>query len=176
MFLNPRQIVNQFGILPGMKVADFGAGSGHFTIALARLVGAAGRVYAVDIQQNLLERIKAEAMAARLHNVELVWGNVEQIGGTKIKDESVDAVVISNLLFQIERKDILAEEAKRIVKRGGRVFVIDWSDSFNNLGPAPGMVVTESAAREIFQRAGFTLAESFPAGDHHYGFACRKNK
>ena len=52
---------------------------------------------------------------------------------------------------------------------------IDWTDSFGGLGPQPGHVVIESEATTLLTKAGFTCERTFPAGEHHYGIACRKN-
>lgn len=174
MFLNPQSIVDQFGIIPGMQVADIGAGSGAYSILLAKAVGDSGRVFAVDVQQNLLARLKSLAEAEHLHNLEIIWGDAEKIGGTKLKGDSLDIAVVSNVLFQTENKVGLVAEVKRILKKSGRAFVIDWSESFGNLGPTANMVVPPPAAKEIFKKSGFEIAGNFKAGDHHYGFIAQK--
>lgn len=174
MFLNPQSIVAQFGIIPGMQVADIGAGSGAYSILLAKAVGDSGRVFAVDVQQNLLTRLKSIAEAEHLHNMEIIWGDGEKIGGTKLKDDFLDVAVVSNVLFQAENKAGLVSEVKRILKKGGRVFVIDWSESFDNLGPTANMIVAPATAKEMFKKAGFEIADNFLAGAHHYGFTARK--
>ena len=66
MFSNPEKNIEQLGLTPGMKVADLGSGSGFYTIASARLVGTSGLVYSIDIQKDLLTRIKTEASKQKL--------------------------------------------------------------------------------------------------------------
>jgi ubiquinone/menaquinone biosynthesis C-methylase UbiE len=65
MFSDPRSNIDQFRLDPGMIVADLGCGSGHYTFAIAKAVAPTGRVYAVDVQKDLLVRLKTEA--TRLH-------------------------------------------------------------------------------------------------------------
>lgn len=174
-FANPEENIKALGIYEGMVIADLGAGTGAYTLPLAERVGETGRVYAVEVQRDFLTNIKNEATARGLKNVELLWGDIERLGGTKIKDGSVDAVVISNVLFQAEDKSGLLREASRIMKTGGKLLLIDWGDSFNNLGPSPKMVVTKDSARTLCETEGFVLKSEIPVGEHHYGFLMYKS-
>lgn len=168
-FSNPETNILSLGIYEGMNIADLGAGVGAYTIPLAEKVGETGRVYAVEVQKEFLTNIKNSALARGFKNVEVIWGDIEHLGGTKIKDGAVDAVVISNVLFQAEEKKGLIREAKRILKIGGKLLLIDWSDSFKNLGPTTEMVITKDKARELFEDEGFVLKNEVPVGEHHYG-------
>ena len=174
-FTNPEDNIVALGIHEGMVVADLGAGIGAYTIPLAEKVGDTGRVYAVEVQKDFLTNIKNAVASRGLKNVELLWGNIENLGGTKIKDSAVDAVIISNVLFQAESKEGLIREARRILKTGGKLLIVDWSDSFNNLGPSPKMVVTKDAARALCESEGFVLKKEIPAGEHHYGLIMLKS-
>lgn len=174
-FANPEENIKALGIYEGMVIADLGAGTGAYTLPLAEKVGEIGRVYAVEVQKDFLTNIKNEATARGLKNIELLWGDIERLGGTKIKDGAVDAVVISNVLFQAEDKAGLLKETSRIMKIGGKLLLVDWSDSFNNLGPSPKMVVTKDSARALCEAEGFVLKSEVPVGEHHYGFIMYKS-
>jgi len=152
-----------------MHVADFGTGSGHYALATSQLVGDAGRVYAIDIQQALLKKVKNLTASERIHNIDTLWGDIEQPGGTKLEDGSVDAVIIANILFQAEERNNIIAEARRILKPKGKVLVVDWLDSFAGLGPKSEDIIRESEAREVFSGNGFEFVERFDAGEHHYG-------
>ncbi|MFH1170101.1 MAG: methyltransferase domain-containing protein [Candidatus Vogelbacteria bacterium] len=168
-FSDPKSVVAQFHLQPGMTVADFGTGSGAYALALDRAVGPEGKVYAIDIQKELLARLGRAAKDLHLHNIEVIRGDLEVVHGSTLADHTVDFVVIANLLFQTSAKYILVREAKRILKLDGRVALIDWSNSFGGLGPKPEAVVTPAEAKKIFAEAGFAFLNDFPAGDHHYG-------
>ena len=174
-FSNPEENIKALGIYEGMIIADLGAGTGSYTIPLAEKVGESGRVYAVEVQKEFLANIKNTAAARGLKNVEVFWGDIERLGGTKIKDGAVDAAVIANVLFQAEDKSGLIREAKRILKTGGKLLFVDWSDSFKNLGPTPEMVVTKEVARKLLEEEGFVLKNEVLVGDHHYGFVMLKS-
>ena len=174
-FVNPEEIVKKrFNLQPGMAVADFGAGSGYYTLAAAEIVSDSGVVYAVDIQKDLLEKIKTRAEDEGLKNVEIIWADLDRPEGSRIAENSLDFVVISNILFQTENKPAVAREAFRVLKSGGAAGVIDWSESFGGLGPRPEDVLKRQDCEKLFLEAGFAVEKDFEAGEHHYGFLFRK--
>jgi ubiquinone/menaquinone biosynthesis C-methylase UbiE len=174
MFSDPENNVKQFGLAPGMIVADFGAGSGFYTMAAARAVLPAGKVFAVDIQKGLLEKLKNGARQNQLSNIDIVWGDLEHLGGTKLREGSLDAVLACNLFFQIENKDGLCLEIKRVLRPNARVLVVDWAASFGGLGPQEKDVITKIKMCDIFQEHGFKLDREISAGAEHYGLIFRK--
>jgi len=176
MMLNPEETIKPLLLRDDSRVADLGAGSGVFTVAAMKYIYT-GKVYAVDVQRGLLPLIASKIDANHQKNVEIIWGNVEEVGGSKLKSGSVDAVIFANMLFQIERKDTAVEEIKRILKDGGKLLVVDWTGSFGNMGPKEEDVVSKSAARTLFEKSGFTFLSDTPAGDYHYGmiFTFSKN-
>jgi len=173
MFTDPIKNLKQFGIREDMIVADLGAGTGFYSIALAYMVPN-GKVYAIEIQKDFLTTIKNKIKEANLKNIECFWGNVEKIGGTKIKDEVVDAVVISNVLFQIENKEKFIEEVKRILKPGGKVLIIDWSDDSSLIGSNSKFIISKDKILNMFEAKGFIYDRDINAGYHHYGMILNK--
>lgn len=168
-FAKPTQIVNQLGIREGHRVADFGVGSGAYIVPLARLVGSSGRVYAVDVQRDLLTRVQNTAVQNGVDNVEIVWGNVEDVGGTSIADETLDVALLSNTLFQLDDRIGAVQEVWRTLKPGGALAVVDWSESYGGMGPPPESVVTRAEAVVLCTDNGFAHRKDFPAGEHHFG-------
>lgn len=173
-FADPTENLKNLDIKEGWRAADFGTGSGFYALALAKRVGDSGRVYAVDVQKDLLAKLANKAKEEHLGNVEVVWADIDQVGGTKLQDSSLDAVVISNVLFQSENKNNLVLETLRVLQHGGEALVIDWSDSYGGLGPHPDQVFKASDAESIFTKNGFGLLKSFDAGDHHWGLLFKK--
>ena len=173
-FINPEDVLDQLVLGEGRTIADLGAGSGAYVLPTARRVGDSGKVYAIDIQKHFLDKIKNDAKRARLTNVEVLAGDIEEEGGAKLKDNSVDVAILSNTLFQLEDKAGAAREIHRILEPSGRVLVVDWSDSFGGIGPEVDAIVLQEEARDIFERNGFTHERDIKAGDHHYGMVFRK--
>ena len=106
-FLNPLKIVENLDIRSGMKVADFGCGAGHFTIEIAKRVGKKGVVYAFDVQKEVLEALKSRISEHLVDNIEMRRVDLEAEQGTKLADELVDIVWISNVFFQAEDKNAM---------------------------------------------------------------------
>lgn len=172
-FSDPKKNIEHLMIGEDMKVGDFGSGSGAYTFEAAE-IARDGKVYAFDVQKDLLKKLKAEGNKRHLSNIEIVWADLEEAHGARLADSVLDRGIISNILFQIGDKDAFVKEVSRLVRKKGRVMLIDWSDSFGGLGPSAKDVVTLGSARALFLRAGFTAIKEFDAGDHHYGIIFEK--
>jgi ubiquinone/menaquinone biosynthesis C-methylase UbiE len=169
MFSNPEQNVAQLGLREGMRVADFGAGTGAYSLASGHKVGHTGHVYSIEVQKDLVKKLESEIKGWGVSNVDCIWGNIEKKHGTKIADKSMDAVIIANVLFQAEDKLGLIDEAQRILKNNGKVLMIDWTSSFGGMGPSIENVVSEEMAMDLFLKRGFKFFERITTNPHHYG-------
>lgn len=169
MFSNPDQNVAKLELREGMKVADFGAGTGAYSFASSKRVGHTGYVYAIEVQKSLVKRLEDEIKHWNLSNVECIWGNLEKIHGSKIADKSMDAIIMANVLFQAEDKLGMIDEAKRILKPNGKILFIDWLSSFSGMGPSRDHVIIPQKAEELFNKRGFKLLEKIETNPHHYG-------
>lgn len=168
-FVKPEEVIKYLGLSAGKVVADIGAGTGRYTFLISKLIGKEGDVYAIDVQKDLLEKIVKQVESNNITNIHTIWGDAENIGGTKLKVNAVDVVLASNILFQTESKSGLVHEIKRILKNNGKVVIVDWSESFAGLGPDSLHVVPEEVTRSLFENNGFVLEKRFDAGAHHYG-------
>jgi ubiquinone/menaquinone biosynthesis C-methylase UbiE len=173
-FVVPDVVTSHFHLREGDVVADFGAGSGFFLKPLSEAVGPEGRVYACDIQKQLVEKLGEFIRLSNLSNVSPIWCDLEELNGTKLNDGALDAAILVNTLFQFEQKEVAIQEIRRSLKRDGVLHVIDWSESFSGLGPQQKDVITKDQAVALFESEQFTLEKEYPAGDHHYGFTVRK--
>ncbi len=165
MFTDPIKNLKALGLREDFIVADLGAGTGFYSIAAGHMVPK-GKVYAVELIKDYLVTIKNKAKDAYLSNIEILWGNVEKKGGTKIGDGIIDAVIASNILFQLEDKEKFILEIKRILKQKGRVLLIDWLDS-SILGTK--ITIPKNKAHEMFENKGFILEREINTEKHHYG-------
>jgi len=172
-FAHPRRNVGALGVDPGMSIADFGSGSGAYVLLIAEALANSGHVYAIDVQRDLLRRIKNDAHKRGFKNVEVIWTDLEHPGASKIADRTLDLVLISNLLFQIVDKEAVLSEAWRILRPTGRLAIIDWNESYGGMGPIKQDVVSKEKTLALARSAGFALQREFPAGAHHYGLIFR---
>ena len=173
-FVDPAIVSTHFHIREGDTVADFGAGSGYFMDTLAQKVGTQGILYLCEIQKELSVKLGDMARSKGLAQVRPVWCDVEDHEGSKIPDGELDVAILVNTFFQFENKETALKEIMRTLRSGGKLFVVDWSESFNGLGPQPGHVVSEIQTKEMAEQVGFIYEHSFDAGDHHYAVALRK--
>lgn len=174
MFMNPAQILAACNLQTTDTVADFGAGSGFLSKAAAALVPQ-GSVFAIEIHRDIVARLARDAEEAKITNLHALWGDIELSGGTRLDNESVHFVIISNVLFHLDEKSTCINEAKRILKSGGRLLVVEWSESFGGIGPTPQAVVTKETVEALAAHAGLTkLSDNLPAGEHHYAVLFKK--
>ncbi len=191
MFSDPKKNLEHLHFPASGTVIDAGAGSGHYTFLLAeRLRELHGKVIAVDVQKEVLAKIKTEAIRRNVSNIECLWGDVEEMRGTGLPDAVADAAVVSNLLFQLSERDVFAQEFFRILKKGGEVLVIDWEPQKSDFGSGGKVALSKSGARgqeevglqkvatsnaeKLFERHGFTTTDRFRAGDQHWGRIFKK--
>lgn len=176
-FAHPPRNFGALGIEPGMSVADFGSGSGAYVLLMAEALANAGHAYAIDVQKDLLRRTFNEARKRSLHAVKVLWGDLERPNGSKLADNAIDLVLISNLLFQVEERAAVIAEAYRVLRKEGRLAIIDWTvppAGGRGVGPDKRAVFPKDKARIAAEGAGFAFVNEFEAGAHHYGLIFRK--
>lgn len=174
MFVNPENTISHLELKPGMTAADFGCGAGFYTIPLAKAVRPDGKVYAFDIRKEMLEIIRSKARLENLLNIEAVWADLEISGSTRLRDETADAVIVSNILFQIGDKQALIKEVVRVLKKGGRLMIVEWDENAGIGGPSPDQRVRREEAKQLFEGEKLIFAKEFNAGDQHYGLLFKK--
>jgi SAM-dependent methyltransferase len=174
MFMDPLQTLAACNIHTIDSVVDFGAGSGFVSRGAAQLVPQ-GQVFSIEINKDIVTRLTRDAADHHLTNMHVLWGDVEKTEGTHLAHDSVDMVLCFNILFLLDDKTAVLKEAMRILKTGGRIVVVDWTESFGGLGPQPHHVFNQAAAETLLTSVGFKkLSDKIPAGDHHYAILFEK--
>lgn len=171
VLLNEALILEKAQIREKMTVANLGCGvSGHFVYPVADLVGRKkGKVYAIDILKTVLERVARRAKQDNYVNVETVWSNLELYGATKVENESVDAGLLINVLFQSHRRPEILREAIRMLKKDGRLVIVEWKNSATPFGPPVEDRVHKELLEAAGKKLGLRLDSEFEAGLYHYG-------
>lgn len=170
-FLSPQEVLKELEFKKDMIAADFGSGSGGWAIPLAKILED-GKVYAIDILKEPLSALKSKAEIAKILNIETIRSNIERKNGSKLKNNFLDLVLITNLLFEVEDKKIVLSEAKRILKENGKILIVDWFPE-SPLGPKEGKVSQEDI-KKIAKKIGLEFEKEFKAGDYHYGLVFTK--
>lgn len=162
-FLNPIQVLKQLKLKPAMIAADFGCGSGFWVLPLARTLEE-GRVYGVDILEEPLSALRSKAKTEKLYNVVSMKADVEK--GTTLLSGSCDLVLMTNLLFQVANKKGILNEGKRVLKKNGRILVVEWKKDAA-FGPEQGRVSVEEI-KELAEELGLKVEKEFEAGPSHW--------
>jgi len=159
------EAVGRLGLVPGAVVADIGAGSGVFTLPLARAVPQ-GRVYAVDIDQGLVDHIARKAEEARAANVRPVLGAFTD---PRLPARDVDVAFIYDVLHHIEDRATYLRSLAGYLKPDGRIAVIDFHPELGPHKNEPKLQVTRDQTREWMAAAGLRpLAEHVLYDDKWY--------
>ena len=168
--INPRKILNDQLVLEStMNAADLGCGSGEWTIPLAELLEN-GKVYAVDLLEEPLSVVRGKARDKGLDNIELVKSDIEGVI-PRLLANSVDLVLMTNLLFQVKDRKAVFAEANRILKVGGRVLIVEWNES---AAIGPEQKISKNEIKNLATSAGLVPAGEFKAGNFHYGLVFKK--
>jgi ubiquinone/menaquinone biosynthesis C-methylase UbiE len=170
-FLDPEKVIRKLNIREDMIACDFGAGSGGWTIPSAKILRK-GKVYALDVQEETISAIESRAQLDRLPNIETKICDLEKPNGSGLRDGFADIIIMSNILFQVEEKKNVLEEAARVLKKGGEILVVDWKKE-TLLGPKEERVDPEEV-KDIAEEIGLNFKEGFEAGSYHFGLIFTK--
>lgn len=162
--------VARLGVVSGMTVADFGAGIGDYALPLAERVAPTGKVYAVDIHDDALVRLKHDAEREKLGTiVRIMHKDLEEEKGSGLSESSVDLVLATDTLFQMEHKDRLFKEAFRVLIPGGIFALIERAIDGHVPMPASHAVSPE-AVTCFAAEAGFVEEKKIETDSLHYGY------
>ncbi len=168
--VNVSLILSKAQVKEKTKVADLGCGSsGHFIFPSAKLVGKNGMVYAVDILRTVLETVKRRARAENLPNIKIIWSNLEVFGATAIEAGSLDVAMLINTLYQSHKRSEILRESIRLLKKNGRLVIVEWKDVAAPFGPPPEERVNKELIDNSVKKYGLRPDEEFEAGQYHYG-------
>jgi len=119
----PSKAIAALQLRPGQVVADIGAGSGYYTMLLSAAVGARGRVYATDIQPEMLALIKKKLEQHPVTNVELVLGTATE---SRLPDGSLDLALMVDVYHELAQPQLFLESLNRAIKPDGRLVLIEF--------------------------------------------------
>ncbi len=165
-FIDPEKILDQLDLREDMTVAEFGCGIGEFALGLAKRLKQ-GKVYALDIQEEPLESLRSKANLQRLLNIQTIRCDLEKEQGSTLLPDSLDLIVIPNVLYQVEQKKDFLVEAKRVLKTGGKILITDWKAD-KHLGPDKSVRVSSESVKDLAEELNLEVDKEFDAGSFHW--------
>ncbi len=152
------ELIRQLNIKPGSKVADVGSHEGYMTVKLSAAVGKSGKVYAVDVEQSKLDKLKDHLVRRSMSNVELIKGDYDN---PKLPLNSLDAVIILDTYHEMDDHDKILQHIKTSLKPGGRLVlcepVADERRKFIREDQERKHELGMNFVLEDLQKAGFTI-------------------
>jgi ubiquinone/menaquinone biosynthesis C-methylase UbiE len=161
----PAKVVKHLGLKTGATVVDLGAGTGYFTMHLARAVGARGTVLAVDIEPGLVDHIRERAAAAKLGQVEARLAAPDDPG---LPDGAVDLVFVCDTWHHIDGRGRYLERLARALEPGGRIAIVDFREGDLPVGPPAGHKLSREQIVDELARGGFRLASELDKLPYQY--------
>jgi len=165
--LEPEKLLVACDIKDKDDVADFGCGPGIFSIPIARMTE--GTVYCFDVLESALEAVKSRAQIIGLNNIVTRRANLEQLGGSKLDDDSIEHVVMRKILLQNEDRKSLFAEAQRILTGGGKLLVVGLNDKAVQ-GFGSQAKLDKETVMDLANEVGFGQSKELDAGEYHYAF------
>lgn len=148
--------IEMLRVTPGMVVADVGAGSGYYTLPLARLVGASGKVYAADIQQGMLDIIARKIKQEGVSNVSLI---LSAPADPKLPPASLDLAVMVDVYHELGDPQTVLAHLRRALKPEGRLVLIEYKGEDPTIPIQPLHKMTVAQAKLEVEHEGFRLVD-----------------
>jgi ubiquinone/menaquinone biosynthesis C-methylase UbiE len=156
------EVVSRLRLRPGSVVADIGAGAGAFEGALSAAVTPAGTVYAVDIEQGLLDHIAARAKTLGLSNVRVVLGKYTD---PALPSRNVEAALIYDVLHHIKDRETYLKNLAGYLVPGGRIAVVDFAEGKGGHAKDAEQQITKQQADAWMAAAGLKPVEEIALFD-----------
>jgi predicted methyltransferase len=153
-FSQPERVLAALALAPGAWVADLGAGDGYFTFRLAEAVGEGGRVYAVEVSERALRKLRERARSGGHANVEVIEGAVDD---PRLPDAAVDLVLLSSVYHHLDERVAYFARLRADLAPGARVAIVEPRDSWASwwLLLPPGHGVAVPVMRREMAKAGY---------------------
>jgi len=173
-FIDPIMVISQLDLRSGITVADFGCGTGYFSIPIAKKIGKEGVVYSLDIVPQKLEAVASQAKTQGITNIITKRANLENEEGSKLGAESIDWVIMKDVLFQNKKKSNMFKEAKRVLKPGGKILIVEWRSGNSSIGPDSNLRISRDEINSLINDNQLLIVKDIEAGDFHYGLILSK--
>lgn len=149
--LPPKEILAKIGLSPGMVLADVGAGSGYFALPAAEVVGPSGKVFALDLSEEMLGLLRAKNPPPQVEV--LACGEAR----LPLDNGAADLVLAAFVLHEAPDPKAFLRELHRVARPGGRAALLDWLPIHEEEGPPLEERIPPEEAGRLLRSAGFRV-------------------
>ena len=167
IWLPPSEVLAHLELRPGLTVADIGAGTGYFAIPIAKAIAPDGKVFAVDVEPQMLDMVRQKLFIAEApRNIELVQGESTQ---TNLPDGCADRVLMANVWHEFDDHGAVLREMQRVLRPGGHIAILDWRPDVDHPpGPPLDHRITPEQAIAALTSHHWSVEESCHVGRYSY--------
>jgi ubiquinone/menaquinone biosynthesis C-methylase UbiE len=152
----PDEVIAALNLKAGEVLADIGAGSGYFAFRFARKVGDSGRIYAVDINPDMILYMNRHIRDLRIKNVVTVLSAPDD---PLLADASINRFFVCNTWHHVENRPSYIALMKKMLKPGGQIVVVDYLKKELPVGPPPSMKMAREDVISEMEANGFRPAQ-----------------
>ncbi len=166
-WLPPKEVLSRLHLAHGVTVADVGAGTGYFAIPMAKAVGSSGEIFAVDLQQEMLDLLQQKLQQPEApKNISLHLGAAAPL---PLADGSVNLAFYGNVWHELDDADAAFREARRVTVSRGQIAILDWrSDKASPPGPPQDHRIAVETIVNFLQTNGCHRVACYNIGQFTY--------
>lgn len=154
----PVKMREQLQVKPGMTVCDMGCGNGYHTLPLAEMVGVKGKVYAVDVQPEMIEMLKQNIERKKLKNIEPITGLYHD---PKLPPDSCDMILLVDVYHEFSHPVQMLAAMRAALKKDGLLVLVEFRAEDETVPIRPEHKMTKAQINKEMDANGFTLKREF---------------
>lgn len=155
---NPTVVLEQLGLKPGMSVCDLGCGNGFYTLLMAQKVGPTGKVYAVDIQPEMLQLLSRRAVEAKIDQIDMIHSTVKD---AKLPEGKVDLLLLVDVYHEFSHPEEMLASIRKSLSPEGVIALVEFRGEDPRVPIKPLHKMTKKQILKEYQANGFRLVREF---------------
>jgi len=169
--LPTEQTLINLGLHEGDIMADIGCGIGYFSIPASKIVGDSGKIFAMDILQEMLQDVEIKVKENNISNIETVLTEENDL---KLEDGKITIAFISNVLHEANEKESFLNDIRSILSPKGRIAIVEWQKINSEFGPPIEHRLDKIDLIKILDTVGFSNISTIDIGENFYGLIAKK--
>jgi ubiquinone/menaquinone biosynthesis C-methylase UbiE len=166
--LRPDLLLKEIGVKSGMNLADIGCGNGFFSVPAAELVEPGGVVFAIDVSEEMLNKLRERVLP---ENIQIF---LSKEGSFPIEADSVNFVILSAIIHEVENRREFLLEVQRVLNDDGFLWILEWIPKKEEHGPPKNHRVSQEELQEDLNNSGFKIEWCRTLGNSHYHILSKK--